>query len=353
MATWYVDFSAGSNGSGTSAGSPLNSAAAIVAAAPAAGDVVYCTGTLAGTLALSTLAGSSLANCITFVGVTNLSTLDMSSRTLINASGQSAALTGSGNSLHFRNFDFRNSTSTTNQHSGNYTVFVDCVFHKGTGSAGSAASVFDAFFRGCKFYNYTSTALTLGGTYASAVEECYFEGCGAGVATSGYRNCAISNTVFVTISGDAISYPGNAIPGTPYGLYNCTFHSIGGSAVVFDGAGHNDVMVEFNLFSSVTGTCIKLTNAPSGGTVIGAFGNRAFSVGTFVGTNVKDVGQNVTLGSSPFTSAPTDLTVTSASGLRGTHFNGASFGGMQIGNVSGGGSGGVMFDSGFNAGFGG
>mgnify|MGYP000945635781 CR=1 FL=1 len=338
MATWYVDFTAGTNGSGTSAGSPLNSPSAIVSAAPAAGDVVYCKGPLSGTLALSTLAGSSLANPVTFIGVTNLSTLDMSSKTQINASGQSAALTGSGNSLHFRNFDFRNSTSTTNQHSGNYLVFVDCVFHKGTGSAGSAASVFDSFFRGCKFYNYTSTALTLAGTYASAAEECYFEGCSAGIVTGGYRNCAISNCVFVSITNDAISYPGNAIPGTPYGIFNCTFYSIGGSAIVFDGAGHGDVLVEFNLFVSVTGTCIKLTNSPSGSTVISAFGNKAYSVGTFVGTNVKNSGQNDTLGSDPLTSAPSDVTVTSASGLRGTHFNQASFGGMQIGNPSGGGS---------------
>ncbi len=350
MATWYVDFSAGSNGSGTSAGSPLNSAAAIVTAAPAAGDVVYCTGTLAGTLALSTLAGTSLAFPITFVGVTNLSTLDMSSRTLINASSQSAALTGSGNALAFRNFDFRNSTSTTHQHSGTYLTFVDCVFHKGTGSAGSAANVYDNFFRGCKFYNFTSTALTLAGTYGAAVEECYFEGCAAGVATGGYRNCAISNCVFVTISGDAVTYPGNSIAGTPYGLFNCTFYSIGGHAIVFDGAGHNDILVEFNLFVSVTGTAIKITNSPTS-TTIGAFGNKAYSVGTFLGANVKNLGGNDTLGSSPLTSPPTDVTVTSASGLRGTHFNGASFGGQQIGNVSGGGSAGLFRVSGMGGGF--
>jgi len=349
MATWYVDFSAGSNGSGTSAGSPLNSAAAIVTAAPAAGDVVYCTGTLAGTLALSTLAGTSLAFPIVFIGVTNLSTLDMSSRTLINGASQSAALTGSGNSLVFRNFDFRNSTSTTHQHSGIYLTFVDCVFHKGTGSAGSAANVYDTFFRGCKFYNYTSTALTLAGTYASAAEECYFEGCAAGIVTGGYRNCAISNCVFVTISGDAISYPGNSIAGTPYGLFNCSFYSIGGSAIVFDGAGHTDVLVAFNLFVSVTGTAIKLTNSPSSST-IGAFGNKAYSVGTFVGSNVKNLGMNDTLGSSPLTSPPSDVTVTSGSGLRGTHFNGASFGGQQIGNVSGGGST-VILGSGMSGGF--
>lgn len=337
MATWYVDFTAGTNGSGTSAGSPLNSPSAIVTAAPAAGDIVYCKGPLSGTLALSTLAGSSLAFPIAFVGVTDLSTLDMSSKTQINASGQSAALSGSGNSLLFRNFDFRNSTSTTLQHSGTYVTFVDCVFHKGTGSAGSAASLFDNFFRGCKFYNYTSTALALAGTYASAVEECYFEGCAAGIATSGYRNCAISNCVFVSITGNAVSYPGNAIAGTPYGLFNCTFYSVGGDAVVFDGSGHGDILVAFNLFVSVTGTAIKLTNSPSA-SVIGAFGNNAYSVGTFVGSNVKNLGMNTTLGSSPLTSAPTDVTVTSASGLRGTWFNGASFGGMQIGNPSGGGS---------------
>ena len=348
MSDWFVDFTAGSNGSGTSAGSPINSPANLVTAAPSPGDVVYCVNTLAGTLALSTLAGTSLAFPLTLIGVTNLSTKDMSSRTIINASGQSAALTGSGNAIHFRTFDFRNSSSTTHQHSGNYLTFSDCVFHKGTGSAASAANVYDAFFRGCKFYNFTGTALTLAGTYGSAAEECYFEGCAAGIATGGYRNTAISNCVFVTISGNGISYPGNSIAGTPYGVFNNTFYSIGGDAIVFDGAGHNDIVVAYNLFDSVTGTAIKITNSPSGST-IGAHGNKAYSVGTFLGTNVKNLGLNTTLGSSALTSPPADVTVTSGSGLRGTHFNQASFGGMQIG-AGGGGGGGIMghgLDGGF------
>lgn len=350
MATWYVDFTAATNGSGTSSGSPLNSPSAIVTAAPSAGDVVYCTGTLTGALALSTLAGSSNAYPIMFVGVTSLSTLDQSSRTLVNASGVSGALTGSGGSLLFRNFDFRNSTSTTHQHSGSNLTFVDCVFHKGTGSATAGANVLDNFIRGCKFYNYTGTALTNAGVSGAAVEDCYFEGCGTGIAAGGYRTLVLRNNVFVTLTGNGITIPSNGIVGGSLAIQNNTFYSIGGDAIVIDGVGNGETQVCFNLFVSVTGTAIKVTNSPSS-SVTGAHSNYAYSVGTFVGTNAKNLGLNTTLGSNPLTSAPTDVTVTSGSGLRGTWFNGASFGGMQIGAGSGGSSGGLIpagFDGGLS-----
>ena len=338
MAPWYVDFSAGSNGAGTSAGSPFNNIASLVSAAPAAGDVVYCTGTLNGTLALSTLAGSSLANTINFEGVTNLSTLDKSSRTLINASGQSAALTGSGGNLRFFNFDFRNSTGTTHQASGSNLQFINCVFHKGTGSAASALNAFDQYIRGCQFYNYTGTAVTTAGVSGSVFEDNLISGCAAGLSASGYRSLVIRGNVFVSITGNALTMPNNAVPGTAYAIHTNTFYGIGGDAITFGGSGNGEVMVCFNLFGSVTGTAINISGSVSS-TTIGAHTNNFWSIGTNLGANVKNLGSNVTLGSSPFTSPPSDVTVTSGSGLRGTWFNGSSFGAQQIGAGGGGGGG--------------
>ena len=347
MADWFVDFTAGSNGSGTSAGSPINSPANLVSAAPSPGDKVYCVNTLAGALALSTLAGTSLAFPLTFIGVTNLSTKDMSSRTIINASGQSAALTGSGSYLMFHNFDFRNSTGQTHQHSGANLTFINCDFRKGTGSASSAINTYDQYVDGCRFYNYSGTAVTLAGVSGSSLQNCYFEGCAAGVVGIGYRTLNLDRNAFVTISGDAISIPGNGNIGTAFGIKNNTFYGIGGSAIVIDGSGNGEIHAHFNIFDTVTGTGIKVTNSPSS-TTVSAHKNYFYATGTNLGTHVKDNGLNVTLGSSPLTSPPTDVTVTSGSGLRGTWWNQASFGGMQIG--AGGGGGGIMghgLDGGF------
>jgi len=347
VALWYVDFTAATNGSGTTSGSPLNSPAAIVTAAPAAGDTVYCVNTLAGAFALSTLAGGSLANPIHFVGVTSLTTLDRSSRTQINASGVSGALTGSGNYLMFTNFDFRNSTSTTHQHTGSNLTFTRCDFRKGTGSATVAASVFDNYMRGCRFYDYSGSALTNAGVSGAAVEDCYFNNCGTALTTSGYRSLVIRNNVFVTMSGNGISVPNNGLVGTSYAIQNNTFSAITGDAIVFGGTGNSEVQVCYNIFGTVTGTAIKITSAPSS-TTIGAHNNYFYSCGTTLGSNVKDLGLNATLGTNPFTNTPTDVTVTSASGLRGMWSNDASFGGMQIG--AGGGAAGALIPVGFDGG---
>lgn len=350
----YVDFTAGTNGTGLTAGSPLNSDAAIRAAGIVGGDVTYCTGTKNGTLDLGTVAGAStgppaLGKPAVFIGVTNLSTLDRSSKVLINASGQSAALTGSGNSIVMSGFDFRNSSSTPIQHSGSYCGIYNCVIHKGTGSASIAASVYDWFFRKTGFYNFAgSGAVSLGGTYGSSVQDCRFEGCANPIYGAGYRNLTINNNVFVTVSGNAIELPGNCAPGTTYAIQNNTFYGVTGHCINYDGSGNNDVQILFNMFGDVTGTAVRIANSPSG-TNIGVHDNRFWSVGTNLGANVNDLGGNETLGTNPFTNAPTDLSLTLASGLRGIGFNGESFGAQQIG-AGGGGGGGIMghgLDGGF------
>lgn len=350
MATWYCDFSAGSNGAGTSSGSPFNNVASLVSAAPAAGDLVYCKGPLAGVLALSTLAGTSLAFPIIFIGVTNLSTLDKSSRTQINASGQSAALTGSGGYLLFYNFSFENSTSTTHQHSGTNLTFVGCDFKKGTGSASAALNTYDNYIDGCRFYNYSGTAVTVAGVSGSRITRSYFEGCGAAIVSVGYRSLNLIDNVFVTITNDAISIPANANIGSAASICNNTFYSIGGSAIVIDGNSNNDIHCHYNVFVSVTSVGIKITNTPSS-TVVSAFLNYFHSVGTNFSATVKNNGLNTTLGSSPLTSPPSDVTVSTGSGLRGTQFNGNSFGGMQIGAGGGGSSGALMRSIGMGGGF--
>lgn len=335
--TYYVDFTLGSNGTG-SAFAPFNSDAAMRSSGAVGGDVFICKGTKNGSLDLGTLAGTSLAKPISLIGVTDLGTLDRSSRLQINASGQSAALLGSGNYLSFENFDFRNSTGQTDQSSGSYIHFDSCVFHKGTGSATAAANGYDRYYRGNEFWNYSGTALSNAGTYGSTIEDNKFFNCGYGISAAGYRNVTIRNNAFASITSNAVTIPDNGVLGSTYTIIHNSFGTIGGDAIVFGGNNNTDVWLERNVFGAVTGTAIKITAGSPSGTTIGAKNNRFWSVGTNLGTNVNDLGLNITLASNPFTNAASDLTPASGSPLIGAGFNGGSFGAMQ---VASGGSGGA------------
>lgn len=341
MSTFYVDLNAGSNGSGTSSGSPFNNLSSVRSSGATGGDTIRikATSTISGSLDLGTLAGSSWGTPLVVLGVNDLSNLTETAPITFDASGQSYGIIG-GSNLVLNNFSVSNAT-TAGLNLGSGTKLTRVNVTKGSGSASTAGTLYTSEVHGCNFSGFTGTQLTLQGV----ANDCGFSGGTNGLLAVAYGSLLVNRCKFHTFtSGYGINFPGSA-SSQNLGVMNCSFYDMT-DAIQIDGGYNGSFQIGPNNFQNVTGYLVRITGTltSSAFTVIG---HRCYSVGaTKYSAGITDSG-TITTASPLFVNAPTDMSVVSPY-LNTWNLNRSFF---AVESVAGGGGGGGIMGHGLSGGF--